>query len=225
MQKDPKDVVRNGYDACGPRYNTSRIRDPSPELLHALIAALPANAEVLDIGCGAGHPVSTALSRKASITGVDISPVQIAEARNNLPDARLIVGDIATQEFDDASFDGIVSFYTLIHLPRDEHQPLLRRMARWLRPGGYLLATVGRTDNPGGTEQDFFGVTMFWSHFESAWYGAMLEYLGFVILQRGELGQGADRHPVLLARLGIHQDHPDDIGLMQSSARGRRRLE
>ncbi len=61
--------------------------------------------------------------------------------------------------------------------------------------------TVGRTDNPGNTERDFFGVTMFWSHFESTWYVTELESLGFEILRRAVLGHGLDRHPVLFARV------------------------
>ena len=199
MERDPKVLVRTGYDSCGLRYNRSRDVEACPEL-DTLIEALPADAEVLDIGCGGGHPIAAALSRRASITGVDISPVQIAEARKALPDARLITGDIVAQDFDDASFDAIVSFYTLIHLPREEHQALLERIARWLRPRGYLLMTVGRTDTPSYTERDFFGVTMFWSHFETAWYVAALQRLGFEILQRGVVGLPLEHHPVLLAR-------------------------
>ena len=205
VEGDPKEIVRTGYDSCGLRYNTSRTLDPIPALLRALIEVLPANAEVLDIGCGGGYPIAAALSRHASITGVDISPVQIAEAQKILPDANLITGDIASLDFDGASFDAIVSFYTLFHLPRDEHQPLLGRIARWLRPGGYLLMTVAQTAQPGYTERDFCGVTMFWSNFELAWYVAALESLGFEILQRGVLGH-VERHPVLLARAPTESD-------------------
>jgi SAM-dependent methyltransferase len=199
MERNPKDIVQAGYDSCGLRYNVSRDPDLCPEL-DSLIEALPPNADVLDIGCGGGRPIAAAFAGRASITGVDISPVQIAEARKVLPDARLIAGDIVAQQFDDASFDAIVSFYTLIHLPRDEHEPLLGRIARWLRPAGYLLMTVGRTDTPACTESDFFGVTMFWSHFETDWYVATLERLGFEILSRGVVGLPLEHHPVLLAR-------------------------
>ena len=199
MERDPKEIVRTGYDSCGVRYNMSRDLDPCREL-DGLIEVLPTNAEVLDIGCGGGRPIAKALGGRAAITGVDISPVQIAEARKSLPHARLIAGDIVTHQFDDASFDAIVSFYMLIHLPRDEHEPLLGRMARWLRPAGYLLITVGRTDTPACTEPDFFGVTMFWSHFDADWYVAALERLGFEILSRSVVGLPLEHHPLVLAR-------------------------
>jgi ubiquinone/menaquinone biosynthesis C-methylase UbiE len=202
MERDPKELVRTGYDACGLRYNRSREIEPCPEL-DILIESLPAKAEVLDIGCGGGRPITTVLARHASITGVDISSVQIAEARKVLPDARLIAGDIVALDFDDASFDAIVSFYTLIHLPRDEHQPLLERIARWLKPRGYLLITVGRTDTPSYTERDFYGVTMFWSHFDTSWYRAAVESLGLEVLQQGVVGLPSEHHPILLARAAV----------------------
>ena len=215
---DPKEIVRRGYDTCAPLYNSSRTGDPGL-VLGPLIDALPANAEVLDIGCGGGRPVGTTLLRYASVTGVDISPVQIAEARRVLPDARLIVGDITSLEFDEASFDAVVSFYTLFHLPRDEHQPLLARVARWLKPNGYLLVTVANTAHPGYTERDFCGVTMFWSHFEPAWYVAMLEELGFEILRRAVVSGGCDSydHPFLFARvIGGREEVPSNTRLLQS---------
>jgi SAM-dependent methyltransferase len=95
VQEDPKKIVRDGYDSCGLRYNAARAHDPSPEL-GALLEVLPSNASVLDIGCGGGQPVAATLLRQAAVTGVDISPVQIEEARRRLPSAQLIVGDDTT---------------------------------------------------------------------------------------------------------------------------------
>ena len=104
---------------------------------------------------------------------------------------------------------GVVSFYALFHIPREEHSPLLERVASWLRPGGYLFVTVANSDYPGYTEPDFFGVTMYWSHFESAWYASVFNELGFEVLEHGVLGHGyrdvpglpPERHPVIFAQL------------------------
>ena len=102
MEPNPKQIVVIGYDVCGPRYSAARTRDPGPEL-QRLLAVLPAAATVLDIGCGGGFPVTAALSRHASVTGVDISPVQIEEARKRLPTVRFIAGDIMSQAFEPSS--------------------------------------------------------------------------------------------------------------------------
>jgi cyclopropane fatty-acyl-phospholipid synthase-like methyltransferase len=205
---DPKEIVRFGYDRCAQAYTVARAQDRSPELA-LLSARLSAAARILDVGCGAGIPVTAALSQMGFVVGVDISAVQIGLASENVPSARFIRGDIMAQDFAEASFDAVVAFYVLFHLPRDEHPELLCKLRRWLRPGGYLLATLARSDQPGYTEPDFFGVRMYWSHYEAPWYAEQLAEHGFEIIHRGVVGSGyrdvldlpPERHPVVLAQL------------------------
>ena len=209
VEGDPKQIVESGYDACSSRFNAQRSRHPSAELTQ-LTDALPAGARVLDVGCGGGVPVTLALSRHADVVGVDISAVQIEQARARVPNASFVVGDITAQQFERASFDAVVAFYALIHVPREEHRPLLERIATWLKPGGYLLVSVARGGHPGYTEKDFFGATMYWSHFETTWYTALLGERGFDVIASGLLGHGYrdgagypdERHPIVFARLG-----------------------
>ncbi len=205
---NPKEIVVSGYDACGVLNIAARAHDPSPEM-GRFLETVPRDATVSDIGCGAGVPVTSALAQVYKVVGVDSSAVQIEQARLNVPQARFILGDIMTVDFAPRTFDAVVSFYTLFHLPREEHRPLLERIALWLRPSGHLLATVANSNNPGYTEPDFFGVTMYWSHFERSWYSSVLRELGFEILAEGVLGHGyrgvpglpPERHPVVFARL------------------------
>jgi SAM-dependent methyltransferase len=112
---------------------------------------------VLDLGCGCGVPVARRLSRRYDVTGVDLSPVQIARARDLVPRATFICADMATVEFPDERFDAITCFYALIHLPLEQQPPLLRSVRRWLRPGGIFMATVG-SEAWTGYEQDWLGV-------------------------------------------------------------------
>jgi cyclopropane fatty-acyl-phospholipid synthase-like methyltransferase len=208
MTKNPKQIVSNGYDLCALAYNEARARDPSAEL-GMLIDVLPTGARVLEIGCGGGFPVTSALAHHASVVGVDLSAVQAEQARIRVPKAAIIHGDIMDQAFQPSFFDGVVSLYTLFHLPRERHRPLLERIAQWLSPGGHLLITVADSDHPGYTEDDFFGATMYWSHFGPKWYQTVLGDLGFSILHSDVVGHGygnrsnlpAERHPLIFARL------------------------
>jgi SAM-dependent methyltransferase len=110
--------------------------------------------------------------------------------------------------FAPASFDAVVSFYAIFHIPRVEHGALFRRIASWLRPGGYLLASVGRTDNDDYTEE-FFGVEMFWSHFAADRYREMVTDSGFTLLGDTTLAHGyrhpaaAEAHPLLFAQKSV----------------------
>ena len=58
------------------------------------------------------------------------------------------------------SFNGAVAFYSVFHIPREEHPELFRRVYDWLQPGGYLLCTLTGFGEEAYTEDDFYGVTL-----------------------------------------------------------------
>ena len=48
---------------------------------------------------------------------------------------------MTTLDFKPETFDAVVSFYSIIHVPREEHLALIDKIALWLKPGGSFLAT------------------------------------------------------------------------------------
>jgi ubiquinone/menaquinone biosynthesis C-methylase UbiE len=210
--QNPKEIVASGYDRCAQAYSAARSLHPRPELV-TLAEKVRSPGRFLDIGCGAGLPVTATLARVGTVVGVDISSAQIVLARENVPSAQFVHGDIMAQDFAPASFDAVVAFYALSHVPRAEHAELIACVKRWTAPGGYLLATLPRSDDPMYIGHDFFGVTMYWSQYETSWYCERLEQAGFRILSLGEIGHGyrdgpgvePERHPIVLAQL---PDHP-----------------
>jgi SAM-dependent methyltransferase len=170
MTQNPKKIVANSYDEIAQRYLAWSALDPSPERMHnlgRLLDLLPSGAEVLELGCGAGVPVTQALAERCRVTGVDISTEQIALAERHVPDATFIRADMTTLDFPAGSFDAVVAFYALTHVPRAEHAHLLGQIAGWLRPGGLLFATMGAHDSPDGVEPDWLGTPMFFSHYDA----------------------------------------------------------
>lgn len=151
-----------------------------------LLDGLPPGAEVLDLGCGAGVPTTRALARCFCVTGVDISERQIALARQNVPGARFIQSDATQLDFPPTSFDGVVAFYSLIHVPRQEQPRLLRDIAAWLRPGGLLVATLGSRAAEVDFDDDFLGARMFWSSFDSATNRRLVEEAGLHVIRAQE---------------------------------------
>jgi ubiquinone/menaquinone biosynthesis C-methylase UbiE len=103
--------------------------------IEELIDRLSSGSRVLDVCCGSGVPVARALTVAGHhVTGVDISEVQIARARELVPQAEFVNADVMSLSFPPASFDHVVSLYALIHLPLAEQSELLERIAGWLRP-------------------------------------------------------------------------------------------
>lgn len=204
---DYKQLVQQNFDRCASAYEAARRGTTNLELA-LLMARLPPTAQVLDIGCGAGVPVAQTLAQHFALTGVDISAEQIRRAQHNVPTGHFIHSDIMALDFPVGAFDAVVSFYAIFHLPREEHPELFRRMRTWLKPGGYLLATVTWFSEEAYTEDDFFGGTMYWSNYGLADYRRILHELGFTLLDTQTLGHGynastvasPERHPLLFAR-------------------------
>jgi SAM-dependent methyltransferase len=202
---DYKHLVAEGYNACAEAYEQARREAAHPEIKW-LKKQLPNKAPVLDIGCGSGLPVTRELGKRFVVTGVDISAEQIRRARKHVRHATFFHSDIMALDFPVASFDAVVALYTIFHLPRGEHGRLFTNIRRWLRPGGYLVATLTNEAEEPYTEDDFFGTEMYWSNFGMLEYAAMLVENGFEILNASEIGHGyttdmsKEVHPLVIAR-------------------------
>jgi SAM-dependent methyltransferase len=194
---DPKRVVADGYDTMAERYLAWSDLRPSPTRLRYLALALeliPPGSDVLDLGCGAGVPMTAALAEDRAVTGVDISSTQLALARRNVPGATFLRADMTALTFEPASLDAVVAFYSLTHVPRDEQAELLGHIRSWLRPGGIFLASMGADDEPGDVEPDWLGVDMYFSHFGARANRRLVERAGLVV-ERSELAiEPEDRH-------------------------------
>lgn len=180
---DFKKTVRDGYNAIADRYLAERTRDSQDvRLLNEFMERLGANARVLDAGCGAGVPVSQMLSERFRVTGVDFSEAQVELARKNIPNAHFLCEDMTKLDFAENTFDGIVSYYAIIHIPRAEHQPLLANFHRMLKPEGLALLCLGAENLIDDIDEDYLGTCMYWSHYDTETYLQMLKDCGFTIL-------------------------------------------
>jgi len=73
------------------------------------------------------------------MTGLDVSPALLAHARRLSPDIAFHEGDFRQPPAPAGSWAGIVAFYSIIHLPREQVASTPVEWARVLRPGGLLL--------------------------------------------------------------------------------------
>ncbi len=198
-----KEIVRRGYEAVSLHYDHAYGGDAKyRSQLDELLGRLPTAGSVLDLGCGSGLPVARALAAAGHrVTGVDFSEVQIARARQHAPGAEFVCADITAVEFGPASFDAIVSFFALIHVPLAEQAPLLARTAGWLRPGGLLVATTGYAAWT-GLEENWLdsGAAMWWSHADAATYRGWITDAGLTIEREDFLPEGDGGHALFWAR-------------------------
>jgi 2-polyprenyl-3-methyl-5-hydroxy-6-metoxy-1,4-benzoquinol methylase len=197
------DLVRRGYDALSYRYRGDDT-DGGEYIpwLEDLRSRLPDRASVLDLGCGCGLPVARSLAAAGhEVTGVDISDVQIQRARRLVPTGTFRRADALTLDLPPASLDAVVCLYTLIHLPLQQQPDLIERIATWLRPSGWLLATTG-WEAWTGTEDNWLGgaATMWWSHADATTYRSWLQKAGLEIASQEFVPEGNGGHALFWAR-------------------------
>jgi SAM-dependent methyltransferase len=203
-----RDLVRRGYDVISHAYrsdagesnaDSSETTATYRTWIGDLAALLSPGSRVLDLGCGAGLPACRALvARGFRVTGIDISGVQIARARQLVPAAAFIQADMVTWDADPGSFDAVVSLYALIHVPLEDQRSLFPRVRRWIRDDGYLLAIVGSRRWTG--VERYLGADMFWDHEGPSAYLDWLRAAGFDPQWTRFIPEGNAGHTLILAR-------------------------
>jgi SAM-dependent methyltransferase len=153
--------VRRAWEDVSETY--AERRDPEgsdADLIEDLLANLPGDPVVLDIGCGDG--ARTLANLPARSLGIDIARSGLDLAADAVPGARLLQGDMVSLPLADGCVDAITAYHAVFHVPRENHAAVYREFARTLRPGGRLLMTLpsGRFET---VRRGWMGGSMFFS--------------------------------------------------------------
>ncbi len=149
------------------------------------------SGRVLDVGCGPGHLTGFLSSRGVDVTGVDPVPEFIAHARRTYPTADFVVGSMLDWQRPDGSVDGVLAWYSLIHLEPERVVGACAELRRVLSPGGVLV--LGFFEGDQSEQFDHRVVTAYrWSLGEVADW---LSRAGFVEVGRSRRGQEGERRP------------------------------
>lgn len=107
------------------------------------LEGLPVPAKILDLGCGAGRPLSGYLADLGHhVSGVDASAAMVARAQANVSGATFKTADMRTLDLGQ-SFDAVLSWDAFFHLSPEEQRRTLPVILKHLKSGGHLLLTVG----------------------------------------------------------------------------------
>ena len=141
------------------------------ELLDRFAAEVCPLGPACDLGCGPGHVARYLHEHGVIVCGVDLSPCMVEQARRLNLGIEFRQGDMLALDVADAAWAGIVAFYSLIHVPREQLTLALQEFKRALRPNGLLLLAfhVG---------QEVVHLDEWWEHEVS---------LDFIFFQRAEM--------------------------------------
>lgn len=96
---------------------------------------------LLDAGCGTGLFAALATEHGVRVTGLDAAPGLVAYARQRVPAADFVLGDIEDLPFPDRAFD-VVTALNSIPYAADPHRAIAE-IARVTAPTGRVVVTVG----------------------------------------------------------------------------------
>jgi SAM-dependent methyltransferase len=109
------------------------------ELLDRFAASVRDAGPVCDMGCGPGHVTRYLHDRGLPICGYDLSSKMVDAARRLNPGMEFRQADMTALDVPDRTWAGIVAFYSIIHIPREEMAQALSELRRTLQPGGLLF--------------------------------------------------------------------------------------
>jgi 2-polyprenyl-3-methyl-5-hydroxy-6-metoxy-1,4-benzoquinol methylase len=103
---------------------------------------------VLDLGCGVGYGAKILARSAARVVAADVDEYPLRYGEETYPDAKIQRVHIplitATQglPFVDTSFDAVVSFEVIEHVPVEQMQAFFAEMARVLKPSGAVILST-----------------------------------------------------------------------------------
>ena len=139
-QGERYDLIAQGFAKMRDSFNTEK------KYLDEIIQYLPKKSHILDVGCGSGFPIASYFIEQGfQVTGIDGSQALLDIAKSKCPKMRGLHGDVRTIVLDE-TFDAIVEWWCLFHIPKLDHEKMIHRFSKWLKPGGILEFTSGDSE-------------------------------------------------------------------------------
>jgi SAM-dependent methyltransferase len=185
---DLDETIRT-YDRIAAEFADRTWRLPLDAMREAFLAPLEARRpgrplRILDAGCGPGRDAAWFRARRHWVVGADLSQGMLAEARRRVPGGTFVRMDLRTPSFAPRRFDAVWLCAALLHVPKAEWPPTLRRYHALL-DGGRLFLSVKHGDGerlvPGAGEAKG---GRFFSYATEAELTALLDDAGFRLLHQ-----------------------------------------
>ena len=128
MTDDPS----GGWEAIAANFIAGRS-DIGSGVVRQWAKSLRPGADVVDIGCGSGVPISLALVREGLvISGIDASPTLLSAFRQRFPEAPAACEPAQHSAFFGRKFDAAVAVGLIFLLSEDDQRKVIKNVARAL---------------------------------------------------------------------------------------------
>jgi 2-polyprenyl-3-methyl-5-hydroxy-6-metoxy-1,4-benzoquinol methylase len=133
----------NGWDAAADTLIRDRSHTVGVAVLRDWARPLAPGASVLDLGCGAGVPVSqTLVDLGVRLSAIDASPRLVDVYRRRFPHVEVACEPAETSSWFRRRFDALVSIGMMFFLDEAAQRAVIRRCGERVRPGGHVLISA-----------------------------------------------------------------------------------
>jgi SAM-dependent methyltransferase len=148
--------------------------------LDRFLSLLPADASILDTGCGGGEPIAGYfIGSGHTITGVDSSPSLIGLCRTRFPHQNWLVADMRTLSLC-RRFAGVLAWDSFFHLRPDDQRLMFPIFRKHTAPGSALMFTSGPSE--GVAIGCYRGEPLYHASLDAAEYRALLHANDFAVV-------------------------------------------
>jgi predicted TPR repeat methyltransferase len=167
--------------------------------LDRFLQLLPADGEILDLGCGSADPIARYfIAAGHRLTGIDSSAPLIDLCRERFPGGDWHVVDMRSLSLG-RRFDGLVAWDSFFHLGHDDQRGMFPVFAAHAAPGAALMFTSGPSH--GEAIGEFAGERLYHASLDPAEYRAHLDGHGFDVVAHVVEDPECGGRTVWLARL------------------------
>ena len=173
------------------------------------LVRLATGSSILDCGCGPGMDTEKFSHLGCNVRAIDLSDRFVSLVRQRVPGVRVERMDMRQLSFPKASFDGIWTSFSLLHIRANELEKTLSNFQSVLREGGLFFAALHRGPEAkwvkttiSGMERDTYVQEWLQSDIEDR-----VREAGFEIIESRAFVRKGGRYP-LLSILGRLREVP-----------------
>ena len=150
---DPTTETILTYEGIAEYYATIEDDPALRASIRQLLGRPDKNRRILELGCGPGIDANALKLAGHDVVAIDLCEAFINRGRLRFPEVEFQMMDLRNPEFESASFDGILSMASLVHVLPEDLPTVIENYRKLIRPGGRLVVW-----NSDSTMVDYYDV-------------------------------------------------------------------
>lgn len=143
--EEKRNSVKKDYDLIADVYSEEfgRLYEDL-DVVNEFMNKLKPNSKILDLGAGTGKLTALFIKKGHQAICYDFSKEMMRKSREYYPNLPYILDDMLNmkQHFKSNTFDGIIAFYSLFHIPREDLDEVISSIYDLLKDNGLFCFVV-----------------------------------------------------------------------------------